>query len=274
MNEQAIESLLADFRTWLEQAAHADLPEPTDDPPQPVDLATLLGQFVALRHEVNLQTRSSRAMQEQNTETLRQLTEALELLQNRLEPDAKAEEREQSERLRPLLKTLVDVHDALALAHREVLRAEENLLPVLDLLASSSQPVPFPKERILPVWLRWLGVGKASSVDRDALQKAQDERARQIAQATEHVRQFIISLVTGYTMSLQRLERTLDQHGLEAITAVGLPFDPETMEVVEVVHEPGRTASEVTDEVRRGYRWQGRLFRCAQVRVARPSASE
>jgi molecular chaperone GrpE len=68
---------------------------------------------------------------------------------------------------------------------------------------------------------------------------------------------------------LQRLERTLDQHGLEPIPAVGRPFDPERMEVVEVVHEPGRTASEVTDEVRRGYLWQGKVFRCAQVRVAR-----
>jgi molecular chaperone GrpE len=274
LNEQALESLLADFRTWLEQAAHADLPEPADDAPQPVDLATLLGQFVALRHEVNLQTRSSRATQEQNSETLRQLSEALELLQNQPEADTDAEEREQSECLRPLLKTLVDVHDALALARREVLRAEENLLPVLEQLASSTQPVPLPRETIAPIWLRWLGPGKAYTDARGTFHQAQQERARQAAQAAERLRQFLTSLVTGYTMSLQRLERTLDQHGLEAIPAVGLPFDPETMEVVEVVHEPGRTASEVTDEVRRGYRWQGRLFRCAQVRVARPPVSE
>src|SRR5262249_34228915 len=142
-------------------AAHADLPEPADNAPQPVDLATLLGQFVTLRHEVNLQTRSSRAMQEQNTETLRQLTEALELLQNQPEPDLEAEGREQSERLGPLPKTLVDVHDALGRARREVLRAEENLLPVLDQLASSSQPVSLPKERTHPIWLRWLGPGRA-----------------------------------------------------------------------------------------------------------------
>jgi len=273
LNEQAIESLLADFRTWLEQAAHADLPEP-DDAPQPVDLATLLGQFVALRHEVNLQTRSSRAMQEQNTETLRQLTEALELLQNQPEPNPEAEGREQSERLRPLLKTLVDVHDALALARREVLRAQENLLPLLGQFAALAQPIPPPKEPFGSTWLRWLGVGKSILSHRDAFQRAQQERARQVAQAAERARQFITSLVTGYTMSLQRLERTLDQHGLEAILAVGLPFDPETMEVVEVVHEPGRAASEVTDEVCRGYRWQGRVFRCAQVRVARPPLSQ
>ncbi|HMF16986.1 MAG TPA: nucleotide exchange factor GrpE [Gemmataceae bacterium] len=269
MNEQAIESLLADFRSWLMQAAHAELPEPADEAAEPVDLATLVGQFVALRHEVNLQTRSSRAQQEQNTETLRQLSQALELLQNPPEANADADERERAELLRPLLKALIDVHDNLALARREVLRAQENLIPVLDQLASSAGSVPLPKETIAPVWLRWLGAGKAYTDASRAFQEAQEERARQSVDAIQRVRQFIASLVTGYTMSLQRLERTLGQYGLEPIPAIGRPFDPERMEVVEVVHEPGRTGNEVTDEVRRGYLWQGKVFRCAQVRVAR-----
>jgi molecular chaperone GrpE len=71
-------------------------------------------------------------------------------------------------------------------------------------------------------------------------------------------------------MSLQRLERALQQQGLEPIPALGLPFDPETMEVVEVVPGPGRTSTEVIDEVRRGYLRAGRVFRFAQVRVAKP----
>jgi molecular chaperone GrpE len=273
MNEQAIEAVLADFRTWLMQVANAELPQPAEEAPESVDLATLLGQFVALRHEVNLQTRSSRAQQEQNSETLRQLSQALELLQNPPKTDADAEKRERAEWLRPLLKTLVDVHDALALAHREVLRAQEKLVPVLEQFVSATQPVPLPKETIAPIWLRWLGAGKAYARARRTFQKTQEERARQAAEVAQRLRQFVTTLVTGYTMSLQRLERTLEQHGLEAIPAAGRPFDPELMEVVEVVHEPGRNTSEVTDEVRRGYRWHGKVFRCAQVRVARPPLS-
>jgi molecular chaperone GrpE len=130
--------------------------------------------------------------------------------------------------------------------------------------------VPLPKETIAPIWLRWLGAGKAYTEANRTFRKSQEERARASADAAQRLRQFLTSLVTGYTMSLQRLERTLEQHGLEAIPAVGRPFDPNLMEVVEVVHEPGRTASEVTDEVRRGYLWQGKVFRCAQVRVVRP----
>jgi molecular chaperone GrpE len=62
----------------------------------------------------------------------------------------------------------------------------------------------------------------------------------------------------------------MTQHGLETIPCVGEPFDPETMEVAEVVREEGRASTEVLQEIRRGYLWRGRLFRYAQVRVAKP----
>ena len=77
------------------------------------------------------------------------------------------------------------------------------------------------------------------------------------------------SLATGYTMSLQRVERALERHGLEAMAVVGTAFDPERMEVLEVVADSGRPSGEVVGEVRRGYVWQGRVFRYAQVRVAK-----
>ena len=79
----------------------------------------------------------------------------------------------------------------------------------------------------------------------------------------------IASLVTGYTMSLQRVERALRQHGLEAIPSAGERFDPERMEVLEAVTDSGRPAGEVVEEIRRGFTWNGRVFRYAQVRVAK-----
>jgi molecular chaperone GrpE len=70
-------------------------------------------------------------------------------------------------------------------------------------------------------------------------------------------------------MGLQRIERALEQHGLEAISAAGRAFDPERMEVLEAVDQSGRPPGEVLEEIRRGYLWRGRVFRYAQVRVAR-----
>jgi molecular chaperone GrpE len=95
------------------------------------------------------------------------------------------------------------------------------------------------------------------------------ERARTTREGSERIRQSLSGLVTGYNMSVQRIERALRQHGLEPILALGQPFDPERMEVLEAVTGTGRPAGEVVEEVRRGYLWNGRVFRFAQVRVAR-----
>jgi molecular chaperone GrpE len=69
-------------------------------------------------------------------------------------------------------------------------------------------------------------------------------------------------------MSERRVERLMREVGLEAVECVGRPFDPEAMEAVEAVADSGQPAGTVVEELRRGYRWRGRVFRYAQVRVS------
>jgi molecular chaperone GrpE len=249
LTPDAVAAVLADFRAWLgDLAAPAPAAEPAPAPA--VELHTLLGGLVALRHEVNLQTRATRAQQEQNAETLSRLGEALEALRRAPQPA-------QEEAARPLLKTLVDLYDALALAEREVRRVREAVLPALETMLAALAPAEAPRRSL---WSRWFGA--APSADESG-------RGRQAREAGERVRAMLAALATGYTMSLQRLDRALRQHGLEPMAVVGTPFDPERMEVLEAVADSGRKAGEVLDEVRRGYLWNGRVFRYAQVRVAR-----
>ena len=107
-DRRRIEAVLADFRGWLEGGAddRGDADPPAS--PEPVDLHTLVAQFTALRHEVNLQTRASRAAVEQTAETIK----LLDL--------PKADPRRA---VRPLVKALIDVADALAVAWRQVEKA-------------------------------------------------------------------------------------------------------------------------------------------------------
>src|SRR5262249_2812134 len=154
--------------------------------------------------------------------------------------------------VRALLKLLTDVHDALSLARREALRLRDSL-----------PDEPAAAEVRLPVWARWLGLGR--HVDA-ALAPVRSAHADEIAR----FRQMADAVRAGSALSAQRRERALEQHGVERVACVGQPFDPETMEVAEVVRDPDRTAAEVVDELRPGYRWRGRLLRYAQVRVARP----
>jgi molecular chaperone GrpE len=267
LTPQAVEALLADFRSWLQAGGAAESP-PEEPDEEPIDLHTLLAQFVALRHEVNLQTRASRAQQEQNGEALRQLEEALRALRE----SRSAAPPEAEEQTRPLLKTLVDLYDALALARREVQRVQETALPVFDEFAGpdgtaaerqAPENAPAP-----PLLYRLFGGGWAERKAEAALQAVRQQQ-QQTAEAAGRARAFLDSVITGYTMSLQRVERALHQYGLEPIPCVGQPFDPERMEVLEVMGGTGRPANEVLDEVRRGYLWNGRVFRYAQVRVAK-----
>lgn len=257
--------MLAEFRTWLRQLRDSPSPPPREPSAAPLDLHTLLGQFVALRHEVNLQTRAARAQQEQNAETLRQLSAALETLQQTEPSD---ETPAGDEALRPLLKTLVDLYDALGLAERECRRVREKVLPELEKLAQDKPPVQ-AAEVALPLWARWTGLDQRIKAALESQPGKPDSQRGGFEQAVQSIRQMLDSLVAGYTMSLQRIDRSIRQHGLEPIDAVGQPFDPEQMEVVEVATTSDRPSGEVVAEMRRGYLWNGQVFRFAQVSVAK-----
>ena len=104
-----------------------------------------------------------------------------------------------------------------------------------------------------PRWARWFGLrgpdlaGYAAAVA--DWRKHEEERAGQRRRGFERVRQLLASLTSGYAMSLQRAERALKQHGLEAMPAVGQAFDPERMEAVEAVTDSGRPAGLVLDVI-------------------------
>lgn len=266
MNVEEVDKILADFRAWLLATDELPLAEPAAT----LDVATVVQQFTALRQEVNLQTRASRAQLEQNAEALTALQQAVEGFQQPQEDDV-GNEADESDALRPLLKTLIDAHDALSLAFSEVRRLMDNAPPMETPPPSAAPGTPPSVEICLPYWARWLGL--------DAVVEAQIAPLRawrptlpppRTDESAQRFRQALDAMLVGYRMSMQRIERALEQYGLEAIDCVGQPFDPEIMEVAEVVRDEGRTSTEVLQVIRRGYRRRGKLFRYAQVRVAKP----
>jgi molecular chaperone GrpE len=277
--------VLEDFRGWLAAAA-AGAVSVDRAPAERVDLFTLVAQFVALRHEVNLQTRAVRAQQEQNAATLGHLADVVDSLaqaqanQGAYAPRSPLLDASTEDLLRPLLKTLVDLYDSAALAGRELQRVQEaasaGLRPIEEIaaeeLGEKNEPDGRPSAEGRPSWWsRWFG-GRAEHAVRQREREARRERLRAARESGERIRQALAATAAGYAMTLQRVERTMAQHGLEAIPAVGERFDPERMEALEVVLDGARPSGEVVEEVRRGYLWQGRVFRSSQVRVAKSSS--
>jgi molecular chaperone GrpE len=79
------------------------------------------------------------------------------------------------------------------------------------------------------------------------------------------------SLVGGVNMIARQLSSILAAEGVRPIDAVGCAFDPGLHECVATWTSPDVKAETVTDEVRRGYTFDGEVLRAAQVRVAQPT---
>lgn len=78
------------------------------------------------------------------------------------------------------------------------------------------------------------------------------------------------ALVGGVNMISRQLANLLAAEGVRPIEARGCAFDPGRHECVATWENPEVAGETVTDEVRRGYTFDGEVLRAAQVRVAIP----
>jgi molecular chaperone GrpE len=137
--------------------------------------------------------------------------------------------------VRPFVNALAEAYDALTRAGRELGQLHEGLT-------------------LAPV--------KPTFLDR-LFARGVEQRSAAV------VPERLMAAAVGLRMSEKRVERLMSDVGLVPVECAGRPFDPEAMEAVEAVAESGQPPGAVIEEVRRGYRWRGRVFRYAQVRVAR-----
>ncbi len=283
LTAETVEPILADFRRWLLDLAAGPAGE-CPGPASEIGLQDLVGQFVALRHDVSLQTKAARAQQEQASKSLEVLEQAVDQLEDRDSKTYEQTDEAAAETLRPLLKAVVEITDLMTLAGREVERVREAVKAHGQTLSQARDhlaimPVsPGRAESVAPPkFLRRLFArGNSRPTVDHALENYRRrvvdnlaERDRRFDEAWSKIVQLVDSILAGYNISLERLERTVAQFGLEPIPSEGHTFDPEMMEVVDIVAGTDAPSGTVVQEVRRGYRWRGRVFRYSQVKVAK-----
>ncbi|NMF83441.1 nucleotide exchange factor GrpE [Nodosilinea sp. P-1105] len=139
----------------------------------------------------------------------------------------------------------------------------KDLLPILDALdraadhwqqaqATQTTSTPAQPQAWWQRWLQRLGLGN--------LQKSGPEAA-----SLETV---VTSAHDGIAMIRESMLTVLDQHQVVPLPAVGQPFDPSHMHALGQQPDPSVPPNTVVQEVVRGYRWQDRMLREAQVIVA------
>lgn len=100
----------------------------------------------------------------------------------------------------------------------------------------------------LPRLARWLGIGRGYA---------------------RHVQDILSALTHGYSLTLARLDEALVNCGVDRIACLNQAFDPQRMTAIEILETDTVPEGTVVEVYRDGYEWDGKVYRSAQVKVAR-----
>jgi len=94
-----------------------------------------------------------------------------------------------------------------------------------------------------------------------------DDLHKAIENTTEEIVK--TSWFEGMLMIVRKMEKTLQDVGVEEIEAIGKPFDPRLHEAVMHEEVDGVTSDSITGVLQKGYMLNGRIIRPAMVKVAK-----
>jgi molecular chaperone GrpE len=254
------EAIVQRLREWLSRTAEElDQTEESsaagaaadDRGAPPAGLLPLVEAFTALRHELKLQTKSARGLEETVQSALAGLDRAAEQFRSVQSQEAAAVEQS----LKPLVMTLIELDEALERGEWAFVATEQQML---EQAAHDLEQALTERFAGLSAWQRW---------------RAQPWHATAQQVGRTHIeglsQRVLAPLREGYELIRSRLQRLLAEHGVRRIDCVGGAVDPARMTVVELVDDPQAEPGTVLDELRPGYYWRDRVLRFAEVRVAR-----
>jgi len=253
-----IESVLTRFHQWLDEVRDeaagpaSDLnQEAQRDEGRPFGLVDLVEEFTALRHELKLQTKSARGLQEQAESLLPPLRQAIEHFRS----VAPQEEQAAWSAGKPLALGLATLDEALDRCRREIDKARIVALEQTPRKLGQALDRLHASRHWYRRWrLRWYHRQVKELVEREAQGINLD---------------WFESLLEGFDVIQNRVRKALKSEAIEPIACVGQPVDPDRMIVVEVTDAPDWPPGTVIEELRRGYTWRGRILRLAEVRAVR-----
>lgn len=232
---------------------------PNSDAPQGELLGAndIVEAFTALRHELKLQVRSGREMQQTLSQSLERLEEHLAA------PSAAAvaavplaNEVASEEQLRKMAEAIADVEEALD-------RAVGSLMP---LVPSPRAAAPDPGANIrrlvaqAPWWARMLCHGLLQQIQQSAGESSeQAEQTGKLLSATHQ----------GLQLLLERVRRSMQQCDIARVDVLHQMFDAETMHAIDQIETADVPSAHVAQQLSPAYIWRGKILRCAQVRLAR-----
>jgi molecular chaperone GrpE len=245
------EAVLRQFGQWLSQVAMETDPPPADqqhDEPQ-VGLLQVVAALTAMRHELKLQTKSSRGLEESVQHALAGLDSATRQFQS---VRSREEEAAHLAAL-PLIETLAAMDDSLDRAKLALKAAHDRSTEEIPRQVREAIATEFAQ---MSWWPRWLLGSRAARIEQRATAAAAQAGAAQFGQ-----------LLEGYDLIQRRLRKQLTDLDIHRIETVGRTVDPQAMTVLALAEPQDGPPETVTEEFRAGYRWGDRVIRFAEVRA-------
>lgn len=249
------EQMLNRFREWLD-TTHAETGLLADEDPtqvsadvRAVGLFDVVEAFTALRQEVKLQTRSSRTVQDCADSAIAALETAIERF-NSIEAKEMSAARAA---VIPLVRTIAELRESVDRGRAVIERAATRVSDETRTRFVNWLDEECGREAW---WRRWI-----IRRFRRSLESRWEQQLREIHKP------LCESLVDGYKLIQQRLDRAMLEHEIRRIECVGRPVDLLCMTVVDLTEDSGRPPGIVVEDVRPGYYWKTEVVRFAEVRA-------
>lgn len=238
-----------------------DVPTPSepskgeDSRPPLLGAVDIVEAFTAMRHELKLQVRGGRELQETLQTTLERLEQRLTALQQ-----TAASSTPSSDEGRRLAEAVAEI--------------EESLRRVWDTMSRQSASQQSAPCRLAYTLLDQFDGAVAHATwgtRKFAGRLLQEIRGmiEQAAAAAERTDESFQETCRGLELLLARVHRLMQQCAIERVDVLHQPFDAETMHAIDVIDDPDVASSHVAQQLRPAYLWQGRILRYADVRLAR-----
>lgn len=228
--------------------------------------------FTSLRHELKLQVRSGRDLQQA-------LDQRLQQIEQRFDEQVALISRIESAPPLPQTLATADSDHRLLAESRQLAEAlaeiEENLQRAVETLAAPLDVPPNPLAELLVQFDRTVAVASWTGklLARPLLARLRgliESRLRELGSAIDGpARERLEVSGRGLELLLQRVHRLMEGCKVERQDVRGHAFDAERMRAVDVVSTDSVPSSHVAEQLRPLYLWQGQVLKYANVRLAK-----
>jgi molecular chaperone GrpE (heat shock protein) len=215
--------------------------------PELLGAVDIVAAFTALRHELKLQVRGGRELQQEIGQRLQQMERAVAAVP--------AHEGEAMQHARQLAEAMAELQERLQRAVQSLAEPLPAMDRETDILENFDRTVSQAS---------WGARTFAARLLRELRQVF-----AQLDSELSELREVLRATRKGLELLLERVHYLMGQCEIERVDVLHQAFDAESMQAIDTVADSTIPSSHVAEQIRPAYRWRGKVICPASVRLAK-----